>query len=106
MKLNDAVKYCYDIAKTKGWHDEPRSALEIHALIHTEIAEATEDVREGKLHYYLDENKKPSGEATELVDVVIRIFDHFGHQGWNFEDIFKAKCAFNKTRPYRHGKKI
>lgn len=129
MKLNEAVKYAYEIAEEKGWHDQPRSELEVHALIHSEVAEATEAIREGKniahqlkkeereagfydfvLHDIEDfepvEGLKPEGHPIELVDAVIRIFDWFGEKGIDFEKLFKAKCEYNKTRPYRHGKKI
>lgn len=109
MKLNEAVKLCHEIAKEKGWHDNDRRPLEIHALITSEIAEATEEIRKpkGPAHewFWIDESGKPEGEAVELVDAVIRIFDYFGAQNWDFEQVFNLKTEYNKTRSHRHGGK-
>lgn len=112
-ELNALVKKIHETAKEKGWWDEPRGPLEIHALIHSEIAEATESVRNGEEPFFfhkpslvsVDDRKNPEGQAVELVDAVIRIMDWFGHNGWDFEAVLKAKMEYNKTRPYRHGGK-
>lgn len=42
----------------------------------------------------------------EPVDCVIRIFDYLGEEGADVEAILAEKCAYNETRPYRHGKKF
>lgn len=47
MNFNDLIKEAHENAKAKGWHETERSPLEFHALIHSEIAEATEEVRKG-----------------------------------------------------------
>lgn len=51
-------------------------------------------------------SKKPEGIYVELVDCVIRIFDYLGDEGADVEAILAEKCAYNETRPYRHGKKF
>lgn len=104
MNLNDLANEIYINALEKGWHDKPRSALEQHALFHSEISEATEEVRNGKPYLYYTDGK-PDGEAVELVDAVIRIIDYFKVNGWNLEEILKIKMEYNKTRSYRHGGK-
>jgi len=195
MNLEKMIKESHELAMEKGWWDlqgecglDPsssrvcergtkscvikhlRSELEILALMHSEIAEATECVRKGEEPFYLKRNScymcadtnvecimcaselhKPEGEAVELVDLCIRIFDwlgkhgtklrplnkiaisivgiefhgylhnyfdlrycsdalalmvnYFERMGWDFEEIYKAKYEYNKTRPYRHGGK-
>jgi len=105
-ELNDLVKQIHETAKGKGWWDEPRGPLEVHALIHSEISEATEAVREGlDVGFEFNHDGKPDGHGVELMDAVIRIADYFGQRGWDFEAILKAKMEYNKTRAYRHGGK-
>lgn len=105
MSINDYVKEAHENAKEKGWHDTLRTALEIHALIHSEISEALEEVRKGSEPFYI-ENGKPEGEAIELVDAVIRIMDYFAYNKWDLERLLKIKMEYNKTRPNRHGGKL
>lgn len=104
MHINEAVKWVGDWAIRKGWRDIPKPPLEIHMLIVTEIAEATEEARKKNPDVY-EVDGKWEGEATELVDAVIRIFDYFALKGWDFEDILKKKMEYNESRPYRHGNK-
>ncbi len=103
--MNDLVAEIHDWAQRKGWWDKPRDPLTLHMLMVTEIAEATEAVRNGESSFYFDANGKPEGEAVELVDCLIRIFDYFGYRGWDIEKIIESKQAYNETRPYRHGGK-
>lgn len=113
-------KEIYKWAKKKGFWSRKRSALEMHALMHTEISEATESVRRSfaPLHFevippsFIDITKpvtslkyKPEGEMIELTDVVIRIMDYFEHKKWDLENCLVMKMAYNKKRPYRHGNK-
>lgn len=120
--LDEYVKEVHGTAKEKGWWDQPRPDLECHMLMVSEIAEATEEYRNRKPAIYQpvneyygvnstpestswDKNKKPEGEAIELADCVIRIMDYFGSKGWSLEQAVSLKCAYNETRPYRHGGK-
>jgi len=99
-------KKIHDLAKRNGWWEQERSPLEIHMLIVSEVAEATEAVRNGVHPMTIDsETGKPEGERSELADVVIRIMDYFEHRGWDLEADIELKHAFNTTRPYRHGGK-
>ena len=94
--------------REKGWYDgEMPRPLEMHALMHSEIAEATEAVRMGVPPFFLDsKNNKPEGEATELMDCLIRILDQFGRMGWDADAVYRKKMSYNKTREYRHGGKV
>jgi len=94
----------HGMACNKGWWDTPRKPLEVHALVSSEIGEATEEVRKGSPYLYY-EGEKPEGEAVELGDAIIRILDYAQRNGWDMEDIIHKKMAYNKTRPYRHGGK-
>jgi hypothetical protein len=100
----------FDTALKHGWHDRPRMPLEIHALIHSEISEATEAARTKRAELYFEPdaegNRKPEGELVELADAVIRILDYCGKRSWPLGHAIRLKMEYNETRPYRHGGKL
>lgn len=49
--IKELVEQVHATAKEKGWWDQPRNPLEIHMLIVSEIAEATEEARKGQVNY-------------------------------------------------------
>jgi hypothetical protein len=109
--LNELSEKIHAGNKEKGFYDgAPRSALEYHMLIVSEIAEATEEVRKGGNSaeiYYDDSNPtKPEGEPVEIVDALIRILDYAAYKRWDIDFILKEKLAYNSTRSYRHGGKV
>jgi NTP pyrophosphatase (non-canonical NTP hydrolase) len=104
MMLNELAKEIHDIAISKGWWEQERNPLEIHALIHSEISEATEEVRNGKPHHYKVDGK-PEGECVELADAIIRILDWCAYNEWDIDHVLREKIEFNKTRENRHGGK-
>lgn len=131
MDIKQWQEKVYNVSKSKGWYDnDDRRPLEFHALMISEVAEATEAVRNRKPPFYLQKGDivvdlgvgevdkksidqavselpdgKPEGEATELADCVIRIMDYFEKNGWDLEAVMLAKSNYNETRPYRHGNK-
>lgn len=138
MEIRQWVNRVHGLAKEKGWWKLfengtvmlSRPPLELHMLMVTEIAEASEAfrdslppvcfIKDGVIYDYqnlinsadpeinLDKfvgKEKPEGEAIELADVVIRIMDYFGAMGWNLEDCIALKHEYNSGRPYRHGGK-
>lgn len=95
MTIDQLIREAHDTAIDKGWWIFPRTDLEVHALIHSEIAEATEAFRE----------KNMPNQLEELADAIIRIADFCGKKGWDLTVALEMKLAFNKTRPFRHGGK-
>lgn len=105
-RLNE---WCEDIhrnAQEHGWYAEKRSFGDIVALCHSELSEALEAHRNGEPLFHVVDGK-PEGEATEMVDCVIRIMDWFGSgaAGVDMETVLRAKFLYNKGRPWRHGGK-
>lgn len=96
MTVDELVREAHGTAIDKGWWIYPRTALEIHALIHSEVAEATEAARDGKTGLQLE----------ELADVIIRIADYCGYRQWDLAQALDVKLAHNKTRAFRHGGKL
>lgn len=101
--IGELISGCHITATQKGWWDRPRCDGEIIALIHSELSEALEALRNGNP----PDKHCPDflGVEVELADVLIRIFDWCGHTGWDLEGALRAKMAYNRMRPHRHGGK-
>ena len=135
MNINEICKKAHENAVAHGWWGEDRPFSEQIALMHSELSEALEEYRDGRgldeVYYYCElsnkkikgdeetawgcekqpdcngcEYGKPEGIPIELADVIIRIADTCGRYGIDLEYAIKIKMEYNKTRPYKHGKKI
>lgn len=84
--------------------------IEKLCLIHSEVSEALEALRDGDKDLetvWHSKEKKPEGFAVELADILIRVLDLSYAVGIkDFERIVLAKMLYNECRPYLHGKKV
>jgi NTP pyrophosphatase (non-canonical NTP hydrolase) len=77
------------------------------ALIHSEVTEALEEVREGNYSATHSPGGKPEGLPSELADVVIRVADLCGALNIDLQATIEEKLAYNAAaRGHKHGKKF
>lgn len=105
------------LAVAKGWHERPMrdengkvnvdAVAAKLALVHSEISEALEALRDDPrdLGICVSSKGKPEGFVVELADAVIRILDLAEALGVDVELAMMDKHAFNQTRPHRHNGK-
>ena len=99
---------CHGNSVAHGWYETPEDnqPLTKIALMHSELSEALEEVRDGKPPIYFGPNSKPEGEAVELADAIIRIFDYAAWRKLPITEAFFRKHTYNIGRPHRHGGKL
>jgi hypothetical protein len=88
----------------RGWWSQPADTVPTKLLmIHSEVSEATEAVRNGNG----PDDKIPafSGAEAELADVDIRSLDLEAHEGWDVGMAIMFKTFMNRGRGHRHGGK-
>lgn len=95
----------WKVMDSHGFHDD-FDVCEKLLLVVTEVAEATEEVRDGNMATYFSEGGKPEGYPSELADVVLRVMDMAQQGGIDLAAEIRQKIAYNKTRPFKHGRKF
>lgn len=121
LSLAQVVARAHANSKDKGWWDgvaDPTATVpEKLALIHSEVSEALEDYRDGKMEAKYEGLAggqirgpqappfKPVGFPSEMADIVIRVADLCGALGIDLEKAVSEKLTYNSTRPHRHGGK-
>lgn len=102
--MEDLAREIYRINVDNGWdvtipedwgseHDKLGAKM---ALIHSEVSEALEAIREGDRDNF----------EEELADVIIRVLDVAYGLGVNISTRIHDKIEINKSRGYRHGGKM
>lgn len=111
MDIKSWQKLIYAWAKRKGWWEgydaSPEHVASKLCLIHSEVSEALEEVREGRMDtwYNKDKDNKPEGFASELADITIRIMDLASAHGIDLDREIAIKMEYNESRPRKHGGK-
>lgn len=102
--LNSLAEVCFRESAKRGFWDEDRNKGEMLALIHSEVSEVLEAIRDED-----EESEKIASftrEEEELADIIIRVLDYAGGFNLDIAGALEAKLSYNKQRPYRHGRKF
>lgn len=106
MPITTSLNMVRDVAHNNAvrggwWHDlktgEPlqRNSGELLCLMHSEISEAMEGNRKGLMDKHLPHR---ANEEVELADLIIRVMDYAGANGFDIGGAVSEKLAYNQLR--------
>jgi NTP pyrophosphatase (non-canonical NTP hydrolase) len=113
MNYQELSKTIHETAKRKGFWDSPRNTGELYMLITSELGEAVEAHRCGRIakwddyDFYLPNDPDPivlfeenikDTVGDEMADTFIRILDYMGYKGYllNVEKDYKPRENFGE----------
>lgn len=116
--LNEAAKSIHADAKRKGFWDSDRETGTLLMLMVSELAEAMEADRHGRvanIEKFDKDVKDTTMEISfqnhikdtledEMADTMIRILDFCGAKGIDIEWHINKKLEYNRSRAHKHGK--
>jgi NTP pyrophosphatase (non-canonical NTP hydrolase) len=102
--FNDEAGRNFKVAQDHGWWTGDINDGEKIALIHSELSEALEALRNGNP----TSSKIPNFSLLEeeLADAIIRIMDYALYRNLDLAEAIQAKRDYNATRPFKHGGKL
>ncbi len=125
--INELATQVYEQNKLKGFWDDKKNKGEMLMLIVSELAGALEADRKGRVadttyiremikdgytwkdseHSFTSAFQRDIKDTfeDEIADTVIRLLDLAGGLDIDLDFHIRQKLAYNKTRPFKHGKK-
>ena len=101
--FNEVAHEVHRNAVEHGWWEKERNDGEMIALMHSELSEALEFMRDGNPRS--DHIPTHSGVSEEFADVIIRIMDTAHKRNYSVAGAILAKMVYNEGRPRKHGHK-
>jgi|GEM_PF-2795526 len=104
--INGLAATLYANSVSKGFWEEDRSDGESIVLMHSELSEALEALRDQRGDKRIP-SKKIEGFSLleeEMADLMIRVLDYAGRNSLDVGGALIHKARYNRSRPHKHGK--